>query len=312
MRASSPTRVARGWRRYRASTFYAFVGPWILGFIGLTLFPMGFALWMSFTNFDGISPTVDFVGVANYQRALADPDLGSSLRVTLLLMLVVVPLGMAVGLALALLVNNSLPERGVYRTIMFLPAVIPVTAGSMAFRMVFDQDVGPINGILSALHLNVVDWLTGNTAFWVMLAYLLWGSGGSMVLSLAALQGVPAELLEAARVDGANYRQRLLNVVLPLISPMLLFQLVTGIIAAIQLFVPAMLIGNSQAGNVNISDVPDGLRVYMLYVYQTYFGQADFGKASALLWLLFVIIVAITAAVMLLSRRVVFYSGGTR
>jgi multiple sugar transport system permease protein len=280
--------------------------------VALTGFPMGFALWMSVTNFDGISPTTDYVGFDNYARAFADPDLGKSLRITLLLMLVAVPLAVGIGLGLALLVNTRIRERAIYRALLFLPAIIPVTAGALAFRMVFDQDVGPINGLLSVLHVDVVSWLSGGTAFWVMLAYVLWGAGGSMVLSLAALQGVPADLLEAATVDGAGYLQRLGRIVIPLISPMLLFQIVTGVIAAIQMFVPALLLGNSTVASVSVSDVPEGLRVYMLYVYQTYFGQADFGKASAMLWLLFVIIVAVTALVMAVSRRLVFYSGGTQ
>src|SRR5882757_2214702 len=175
VRTASKART-RGWRRYRASTFYAFIGPWVLGLVALTGFPMGFALWMSVTNFDGISPTTDYVGFDNYARAFADPDLGRSLLITLLLMLVAVPLAVGIGLGLALLVNTRIRERAIYRALLFLPAIIPVTAGALAFRMVFDQDVGPINGLLSVLHVDVVSWLSGGTAFWVMLAYVLWGA----------------------------------------------------------------------------------------------------------------------------------------
>lgn len=281
--------------------------PWLLGLIFLTAFPMGFALWMSFTNYDGISPNTRSVGWANYARAFSDSDLATSLRITLILMLIVVPLGVFAGLSLALLANRNLREKGVYRALLYLPAVIPITAGALAFRMMFDQDVGPINGLLSKFGLDVVPWLTGGQAIWVMLAFMLWGAGGSMVISLAALQSVPQELLEAAMVDGASPFNRLVRITLPMISPILLFQVVTGVIGAIQLFIPAMLMGNARVGT-SVTDVPEGLRVYMLYVYQTYFAQNDFGYASAMLWLLFIVIMAFTALIFVSSRRFVYYA----
>ncbi|WP_203567679.1 carbohydrate ABC transporter permease [Aestuariimicrobium ganziense] len=302
----------RGWKRYQASTFYAFVGPWVLGLILLTAFPMGFALWMSFTNYDGISPSTSYVGFDNYARALEDVDLRQAMVITLLLMFVVVPLTISFGLMMALLVNAPLRERSTYRAILYLPAVLPVTAGAMAFRMVFDQDVGPVNGILSALGMDVVPWLTGNDAFWVLFAYMMWGIGGSMVISLAALQGVPLELHEAAAIDGAGAIQRFFRITLPMISPLVLFQVITGVIGAIQMFVPVLIIGNDQMSAASVTGVPSGMRVYMLYVYQTYFAQADMGYASAMLWLLFIVIVLFTAAVFLSSRRFVYYATGDR
>lgn len=303
--ATSPS--SRTWRRYKASTFYAFTLPWIFGFVLLTMFPLGFALWMSVTNYDGISPTTSYVGLDNYARAFQDSDLLRSLALTLALMLVVVPLTVLFGLGLAVLCNQQLRLRGLYRAILYLPAVLPVTAGALAFRLLFDQDTGPVNGALSALGFDALPWLQGNYAFALMLAYMLWGTGASMVISLASLQSVPVELLEAATVDGAGAMRRFWSITVPMISPMLLFQFVTGVIGSIQLFIPALLMGNANMAGGAVNDVPEGLRVYMLYVYQTYFAYGDFGYASAMLWLLFAVIVLITIAIFAGSRRHVFY-----
>lgn len=303
-----PTPSARGWRRYKSSTFYAFMTPWILGFVGLTIFPLGFALWMSFTNYDGISRTSG-VGFENYTRALADTDLHHALLVTLGLMAITVPLGIVLGLALALLLNLNLGFiRPAYRAVLYLPSILPVTTGALAFRMVFDQDVGPVNSILISLGLDAVPWFQGGSSFWMLLAFMFWGIGANMVISLASLQAVPRELLEAAVVDGAGAFQRLLRITLPMISPILLFQIVTGVISALQMFVPAMLMGNSNMSTLDPTGVPEGLQVYMLYVYMTYFSMGEFGYASAMLWLLFIVIVIFTALVFWLSKGRVFYA----
>ena len=308
--SDGPTRTGRrrAWRRYRPSTFYAFIAPWIFGFVVLTLFPLGFALWMSFTNYDGISPDTSFVGWDNYLRAFTDKELLGSLALTLLLMLVVVPLTVFFGLLLALLCNQQIRGRGIYRSLLYLPAVLPVTAGALSFRLMFDQDTGPVNGVLAVLGFDAIPWVQGNYAFGILLAFMLWGAGGSMVISLASLQSVPVELLEAATVDGAGTLRRFASITVPMISPMLLFQFVTGVISSIQMFIPALLMGNASLGAAgNVTGIPEGLRVYMLYVYQTYFSYGDFGYASAMLWMLFAVIVAITILVFTGSRRFVHY-----
>ncbi|WP_197679827.1 carbohydrate ABC transporter permease [Microlunatus soli] len=272
---------------------------------------MIFALWMSFTNYDGISPTTRSVGWANYRRAFGDGQMWTSLLQTVILMVIVVPLTVCVGLALAVLLNARIRLRAVYRTVIYLPAVIPVVAGSLTFRLLFDHDAGAVNGILDLINVTPIQWLTGSRSLVVLLAFMLWGVGASMVISLAGLQAVPAELIEAAMVDGAGTWQRFMSITVPLISPFLLFQLVTGVIGAIQLFVPAVLLGTANANGVSVAvGIPEGLRVYMVYVYQTYFGLGEFGYASALLWLLFIVIVAFTAAVFGITRSFVFYGGG--
>lgn len=302
---------ARTWRRYKASTFYAFVAPWIFGFVLLTLFPLGFALWMSFTNYDGISPTTSFVGLDNYLRAFTDRELRGSLGLTLLLMMVVVPMTIIFGLLLALLCNQQIRGRGIYRSLLYLPAVLPVTAGALSFRLLFDQDTGPVNGVLALFGLDAIPWVQGNYAFGLMLTFMLWGAGGSMVISLASLQSVPVELIEAATVDGAGALRRFRAITVPMISPMLLFQFVTGVISSIQMFIPALLMGNASLSGGAVTGIPEGLRVYMLYVYQTYFSYGDFGYASAMLWMLFVVIVVITIGIFTISNRFVYYDNNS-
>lgn len=300
--------TARGWKRYRPATFYAFVTPWVLGFLGLTVFPLAFALWMSFTNYDGLS-TTSSVGLENYRRAVQDADLHHALLVTLALMAITVPVGILLGLMLAMLLNLNLGFlRPAYRGILYLPSILPVTAGAMAFRMVFDQDVGPVNALLITMGFDAVAWFEGNASFWILLAFMFWGIGGNMIISLAGLQSVPRELNEAAVVDGANAWKRFWQITVPMLSPILLFQVVTGMIGALQMFVPAMLMGNANMAGLDPTGVPDGLKVYMLHVYMTYFSLGEFGYASAMLWLLFIVIVLITALVFWVTRGRVFYA----
>lgn len=304
------SRRPNGWRRYRPLTFWLFVSPWVIGFLLLTVLPMGFALWMSLTDYDGISPKTNFVGLGNFERALRDDQMWSSLGQTLVLMVVVVPLTVAFGLGLAVLVNQPIRGRSVYRAIAYLPAVVPVVAGSLTFRLLFDRDAGAVNGLIEAIGGPPLQWLAGPEAMIVLVSFVLWGAGASMVLSLAALQGVPRELTEAAKVDGAGSWTRLLRITVPIISPILLFQVVTGVIGAMQLFVPALLLSSGDKAGGVLQQIPDGLRVYLVYVYQQYFALGDFGYASALLWLFFAVIVAFTALVFRSSRRMVFYEAG--
>jgi multiple sugar transport system permease protein len=303
---SGGPRGAEHWMRYRKRTFWMFVSPWVIGFILLTLGPMAFALWMSFTDYDGISPKTNYVGFGNFDRAFHDHQMWASLSTTLLLMVVIVPLSVAFGLGLAVLLNLNLRGRGIYRAIIYLPAVIPPVAGSLTFRLLFDHDAGAVNGLFKAFGASPVQWLTNEDAIIVLISLMLWGVGASMIISLAALQGVPRELSEAATMDGAGAWHRFSRITVPIISPLLLFQVITGVIASIQMFVPALLIGTGGNGTTDISTLPTGLRVYMLYVYQQYFTNNDFGYASALLWLLFIVIVIFTALVFRLSKRAVF------
>jgi multiple sugar transport system permease protein len=300
----------RSWSRYSGRTFYLFVSPWILGFLLLTATPLVYAFAMSLTNFDGASDRWRWVGLRNYTELLHDADAWGSMLRTLLYTAIAVPLSVGGGLALAVLLNRRLQAVGLFRTIFFLPSVVPVVALAIMWRLVFNRDAGILNEITSTLGVPPVTWLVDPYAFYALVILTVWGLGGGMVIMLAALQGVPAELEEAARVDGANAWHVFRHVTVPMISPVIFFQVVTGTITSFQIFIqPLLLSANNQVGMVN--QVPQSTHLYMVQVYQEYFQRNRFGYGSAMLWVFFVIILVITLAVQRSSRRWVHYTVDT-
>ncbi|MEU0456528.1 sugar ABC transporter permease [Streptomyces sp. NPDC006129] len=293
-------------RQRRALSFYLFTGPWMLGFLALTAFPLGYALWLSFTNSDGLSPHPRFVGLANYREVLTDQTTLDSLARTGLFTALTVPLTIVAGLVLAVLVNQPLRGRGLFRTLLYLPAVMPPVGAGLTFKLIFDRDSGSANGILDLLGVNGVSWLTDPYARWVLIVLTMWGAGNIMIISLAGLQDIPKEVLEAAKVDGASPWQSFTRITLPLLSPVLFFQVVTGIIAALQSFAPLFI--SLDASPQGMASVPQGNFLFMIHVLTEYFAAGRYGYASALLWVLFAIIMLLTALVFRLSRGVVFYS----
>ncbi|GAA4721288.1 carbohydrate ABC transporter permease [Phytohabitans rumicis] len=305
--AASPTTkpARRGCRR--AGAFYLFVAPWLVGLIGLTVFPLGYALWLSMTNSDGLSPNARFVGLRNYRELLSDPQTLQVLARTGLFTAVTVPATIVGGLFLALLVNRPIPGRAVFRTLLYLPAVVPPVAASLTFKLIFDRDTGAANALLEAVGVKPVTWLTDPFARYVLVMLVLWGCGNCMIISLAGLQDVPRELHEAAMVDGASTWQSFRRITVPIISPVLFFQVVTGIIAALQTFLPPVLLAPTAGATSDVKALPQGNTLYMVHVYAQYFNSARFGYASALLWVLFVIILIVTALIFKVGARTVFY-----
>lgn len=295
----------RGWKRYSSWTFYLFVAPWVIGFLTLTLIPLGYALLVSLTNFDGVSPHWHWIGLANYLELLQNSDTWYSLSRTLLFMVIVVPASVAGGLGLAMLLNERMKAVGVFRTIFYVPSIIPVVASAIMWKLLFDRDIGAINAILERFTIPVVTWLTDPTAFYALIVMVLWGLGGGMVISLAGLQGIPSELQEAATVDGANGWQVFRHVTLPLLSPILFFQVITGIIASLQVFVQPMLL--SENGVVGVTSVPRSNFLYLVNVYQQFLVFDRFGYGSAMLWVFFVLILAITLLIFRSSTFWVYY-----
>ncbi len=294
-----------GWTRYRGRTFYAFLSPWLFGFFGLMLLPLVYALVISFTNFAGVGHW-HWLGLGNYSEALRDPDVLYSLGRTLLYTLLIVPLGVAGGLGLAVLVNGQMPAVGVFRALFYLPAIVPITAGALIWKVLFDRNTGAVNAIVEAFHLPPVTWLSDPYAFLVMVTLVLWGIGGGMVISLAGLQGIPAELHEAAAVDGSPAVQTFFRITLPLLSPVLFFQVITGVIGALQTLVQPLLLTTAN-GAVAASSVPHGNELYMVNVYAQFVVNQRLGYGSALLWILFAIVLAITLLVFRSSAFWVYY-----
>ncbi|TDC27418.1 sugar ABC transporter permease [Streptomyces sp. 8K308] len=291
-------------RRRRA--FYMFTAPWLVGFVLLTAFPMGYALWLSFTNFDAISPNWRFVGLENYREALSDPVMRQSLGRTAWFTLISVPMTMIGGLVLAVLVNRPLKARGLFRTLMYLPAVIPPVGTAITFKLIFDTNAGATNGVLDFFGMDAVAWLADPYARYVILMSVLWALGNTMIISLAGLQDIPRELQEAARVDGASAWRSFRSITLPLLSPVLLFQGVTGVIGALQTFMPLLLAADSSMAGT--TTVPQDNYMYMINVFAQYFAYGRFGYASALLWILFAVIVVVTALIFKATSGAVFYN----
>lgn len=296
----------RRWSRYSSRTFYLFIAPWLLGFIGLTVFPLLYALMISFTNFDGMSDHWRWIGLKNYFDLFRDHDMWLSLSRTLIYTLIIVPLLVAGGLGLALLLNRSMRGIGLFRTIFYVPSVVPIVASVVVWKIMFDRDAGIINALIERFGGPTITWLVDPTAFYALIIMVLWGLGGGMVISLAGLQGIPNELREAAMVDGANSWQVFRSVVLPLLTPVLFFQVVTNIIYAFQTLIQPLLLAVSQ-GAVAAVSVPPSNNLYMVNVYAQFFYNQRFGYGSALLWVLFAVILLITLLVFRSGALWVYY-----
>jgi multiple sugar transport system permease protein len=296
----------RRWSRYSSRTFYLFVSPWVLGFLLLTAVPLGYAFATSLTNFDGSSSRWRWIGLRNYVELVQDADAWSSLARTLLYAVIVVPLSVAGGLGLAVLLDRRLRAVGLFRTIFFIPSVVPVVAMAIMWKLIFNRDAGILNAILDRFGVNAITWLVDPSAFYALIILSLWSLGGGMVIVLAALQGVPAELQEAAVVDGANRWRVFWHVTMPAISPVIFFQVVTGVIASLQILVQPLLLAETN-GIASVGQVPQSTHLYMIQVYQEFFASNRFGYGSAMLWVFFVIILVITLVVQRSSRLWVHY-----
>ncbi len=304
--ASPPKGQGRRWSRYSSRTFYLFVSPWIIGFFLLTLIPLLYALGLSFTDWDGLSPHWHIIGLTNYINIFQDSEAWGSLVRTLLYAVIAVPLSIAGGLGLAVMLNQRLKAVGFFRTVFYVPSLVPIVATAIMWKLIFDRDAGALNAVLEWLHIPVVTWLVDPTAFYALIILMLWGMGGGMIISLAGLQGIPSELTEAAVVDGANRWQAFRNVTLPMLSPVLFFQAVTGTITSLQILVQPLLLAQTNSIS-QVTQVPHSNLLYMVYVYQQFTNMQHLGYGAALLWVFFVIILLITFLVLRSGSFWVYY-----
>jgi len=300
------TRVRRLTASQReAVVAYWFISPWVIGFVGLTLGPMLASLILSFTDYNLVSTTgTSFVGIENYRKALADdPLVMQSLRVTSYYATLAVALDLVVGLALALLLNTGFRGIGAIRTIYYLPAAVSGVAVSLLWLWIFQPSGGLANGLLELVGLPAIDWVYSTT--WVIPAFVLmslWGVGRSAFIYLAILQRIPTNLYEAAAVDGAGPLRRLFRITIPLVTPAIFLNLVLGIIGNFQTFTQAFVISEGGPANASL--------FYTLYLYRNAFRYFRVGYASALAWILFALLLALTLLVFRSSRRWVYYEAG--
>lgn len=300
------------WRRRgvrKAATFYLLISPWLLGFALLSAIPLALAFLMSFTNYDGLNlDYVRFLGLDNYARALTDPDAQHALGRTLVLVAAVVPAGLVLQLALALMLNQPIRLSPLFRTIFYLPYVIPVVAGAWVWKLFTDPTGGLLNALLGLVTPDAnIRWLVEYPTV-VLALFTIWGAaGGGMVVFLAGLQGIPAEYREAAMIDGASRVQVTRYITLPLLTPVIFFNLVIGIIGALQILVQPMLLAPGIVGLGPGTVPPSDNYLYAVHAYITIFVHQLFGYGSALLWLLFLVVVVLTFVLFKTSRRWVFY-----
>jgi ABC-type sugar transport system permease subunit len=286
----------------------AFISPWILGALLFTLLPMGASLLLSLTNFDPRYPdAIQSVGLENYQRLVTDPLVIQSLGVTLKFALIMLPLTLAVSLGLAMLVNNPrLVGRNLFRTLFYMPMQIPIVATTLIWQGVLNLHTGWLNFGLGAVGVAGPDWL--NSAFWVypgLSLISIWGTGNMMLIALAGLQSVPTELYEAARIDGAGRWAQFRNVTIPMVSPVLFYNLVIALIGTFQYFTQAYVLTNGRGD-------PDNATLFFnLNLYREGWRYYDMGYAATLAWLLFVIVLGLTVILFRTRSRWV-YEGAAR
>jgi len=290
-----------GWReRRKIVQGLLFVSPWIVGFLAFTIYPLLASGYYSFTRYDVLRPP-KLVGLANYARIFLQDDVFRvALANTLYFVLVGVPAGFVSAVLLANLLNGRMWGRSVFRTIFFLPSITPAVASVMVWLWIYNTQFGLVNGFLAAHGLQVIPWLSSPAlAKPSLIVVQCWAGGSAIVIFLAALQDVPRSLYEAALVDGANPLQRFWHVTIPMCTPVMLFTVLTGLIGTFQSFTLPWLLTRGGPNNAT--------ELYSVYLYRNAFVSFKMGYASALAWLLFVIIAAFSAAVFRTSARWVYY-----
>jgi multiple sugar transport system permease protein len=308
-----------GLRRREAMTGYLFVSPWIIGFFIFTLGPMIASLYYSFTDYDIVNPPI-WNNFANYKKIfsgiipalvsqdsskLGDPIFWQALKVTLTYAVMALPLGLIFGFFLAVLLNQKIRFVNLWRTIYFLPSVIAGVAVALLWGRIFNPKAGILNPIIEAIiHIKGPGWLSDPQ--WAVPALVimgLWGVGGGMIIYLAGLQGVPTDFYDAAKVDGANLFQRFRHITIPMMTPVIFYNLVLGMIGTFQYFTEVYVLTNGQGGPVRST------LFYNLYLYQNAFRYNHMGYAATMAWILFVIVLILTLLVFKSSDLWVYYEG---
>ncbi len=290
---------------------YVFLMPWIIGFFVFQLLPIVMTIFLSFTDYTGTKQfapgNFNMIGLSNYARIFSDLYAIPAMGVTLKFALIGIPLGLVIPLLFAVLVNSKhLFGSNFFRTLFFMPTVIPVVAGTIIFGGVMNAQSGWINLLLKAIGIaNPPRWFTDPTWSVPALNILgIWAVGNAMLILLASLQGVPTELYEAATVDGANAITKFFNITIPMISPVIFYNVTLGVIGAFQYFVPALLIGGLNG------DPQKSLLFFPLHFYRQAFVFSDMGYGSVLALLLFAITMIATALLFFFGQRMVYYAGG--
>ena len=290
--------------RHHLVTGLLFASPYLIGFALFMLYPLVMSIYYSFCQYNVIANPI-WIGVENYRELARDPDFRIALYNTLYFTVFSVPLGLAFSIGIALLLNQNVGAMSIYRTVFFLPTIVPVVASAVLWLWVLTPDGGLLNGLLMQfLGIRGPGWIADPS--WSkpsLILMSLWTTGTAIVIFLAGLAEVPKELYEVADIDGAGPWRKFRNVTLPLITPTILFNLVMGLIGAFKYFTQVYVMTNGTGSPAKST------LLYALYLYRTSFNYLKMGYASAMAWLLFLVIFGATIAVMVSSKRWVHYHG---
>lgn len=291
------------WRELRLGLLFA--SPWLVGFLAFTLFPIASSFYYSFTRYDLLRPPV-FLGLDNYVNILTNDNAFRTVAYnTIWWVIFSTPLGVLSAFLMALLLNTSIVARSFFRAVFFFPSIVPVVVTAFVWQFLLNVQYGAINATLQYLGLPIVPFLSNPDIVKPTLVVIhMWAQGAAMVIFLATLQDVPRQLYEAALMDGANALRRLWHVTIPMVSPVILFNAVLSFIGGFQYFtLPWLLTG----GGPN-----QATEFYSLFLYRNAFVYLRMGKANALAWLLFVVIIVFTYLLFRASGRYVYYAGSSR
>lgn len=279
--------------------FFFWVSPWLFGFVLLTLIPLLGSLYISFTEWMIVSDPV-WVGLKNYNDLFSDEIFIKSLKVTFIYCGLTIPASMLLSLAAAMLLNGDLPYAGFLRTVYYLPCVVSSVAASLLWTWIFNYRYGLLNQLLALVGVSGPNWIGDERWSLISLAIMsLWGIGGGIVFYLAGLQTVPQHLHEAAKIAGAGWWRRLFTITLPSMSPILFFSLLTNVISGLQTFTIAYLMTDGGPNNSTM--------LYALYLYYNAFKYHKMGKACAMAWILFLIIMVLSVFVVKAASPMVYY-----
>jgi multiple sugar transport system permease protein len=281
---------------------WAWVSPWLIGFIAFMLLPLGMSLYYSFTDYPMLEPPI-WVGWANYARLLTDDVFHLVLKNTAVFAAISIPLCTIAALIIAGLLNTKVRARGFFQAAVFLPTLVPLVASAMIWMWMFNGEYGLVNRLLAVVGIDGPNWLLEDR--WVMPALViisLWSIGQAVVIYVAAFQDVPASLYEAASIDGMGPLRRFLHVTIPMVSPVILFNVITLLIGTLQVFAVPYTLSKAAPGG------PDrAMYFYTMYLYDNAFPYQQMGYACAMAWVQLILVLILTGLTFVVSRRFVHY-----
>ena len=296
------------WSRRTRQNFWIgvlFLAPWFIGFILFTFYPLAASFVYSFSEYHSRKPLI-WVGLDNYKTMFTDKLFWTSLWNTLYMVIFAVPITLLTLFLCAVLLNLKVTGQSIYRVIYYLPSIVPTVASTLLWLWILNPQAGVMNTLLGHLGINGPNWLSDPTWSKPSLILLgMWGMGSTIIIYLSGLQDVPVSLLEAAELDGANWWQRLRYITIPMVSPITLFNLITGMIFMFQYFAQAYVFRGTQG----LGSPLNSTLFYSVYLFQTGFQYLKIGYASAMAWVLFIIILVCTILMLKVSDRFTYYAG---